>query len=58
LRQSHSGKTAAHNHNSFGKVWRDGFVFLHHQMAMASPARDTLGNITLGREKMNGVNTP
>ena len=32
LRQGHSGKTAAHNHNSFGNVWHDVFSFLHVQM--------------------------
>jgi hypothetical protein len=37
LRQSHSGKTAAHNHNPFGKVWRAGFSFLHVQVTVASP---------------------
>jgi hypothetical protein len=37
LRQSHSGKTAAHNHNPFGKVWRDGFSFLHVQATVAIP---------------------
>jgi hypothetical protein len=36
LRQSHSGKTAAHNHNPFGKVWRAGFSFLHVQVTVAS----------------------
>jgi hypothetical protein len=37
LRQSHSGKTAAHNHNPFGKVWRAGFSFFHVQVTVASP---------------------
>jgi hypothetical protein len=36
LRQSHSGKTAANNHNPFGKVWRAGFSFLHVQATVAS----------------------
>lgn len=58
LLQSHSGKTATHNHNPLGKVWCDGFVFFHHQMVGANPARDTLASLTLGRGKMNGVNTP
>jgi hypothetical protein len=35
LRQSHSGKTAAHNHNPFGKIWRAGFSFLHVQATVA-----------------------
>ena len=58
LRQSHSGKTAAHDHNPFRKVWRDGFVSFNDQMVVANPARDTLGSLALGRGKMNGVNTP
>jgi hypothetical protein len=37
LRQSHSGKTAAYNHNPFGKVWRAAFLFLHVQATVASP---------------------
>jgi hypothetical protein len=37
LRQGHSGKSAAHNHNPLGKIWRAGFLFLHVQATVASP---------------------
>ena len=47
LRQSHSGKTAAHDHNPFGKVWRDSFGLFHDQIAVASPARQTLWEVQL-----------
>jgi hypothetical protein len=58
LRQSHPGKTAPHNNNPFSRVWRDGFVFFHDQIAAASSIAHTLKTISLERGKMNGVNTP
>jgi hypothetical protein len=51
LRQSHSGKTSAHNHNPLGKVWRAGFVFIHVQVTVTIPTTRHSENFTFWTQR-------
>jgi hypothetical protein len=51
LRQSHSGKTAAHNHNPFGNVWRAGFFFVHVQTTVARSSSRHFEKFIVGKRK-------
>jgi hypothetical protein len=51
LRQNHSGKTAAHNNNPFGKVWRAGFSFFHVQVTVTIPTTRHSENFTFWTQR-------